>query len=185
MRNWNATTKQAKRFCLRVLSLPMRNWNGSSCNTSSFLRLSFEPTYEELKLDFPSTEERNDIMFWAYLWGIETSFPKKHVPSADIVLSLPMRNWNFSFFSSFSRPWKFWAYLWGIETRHRWKDEKTGKGVLSLPMRNWNSISICLPWNPFFVLSLPMRNWNGISQEVDVPQENSFEPTYEELKHND
>ena len=79
-----------------VLSLPMRNWNRELLRLKRRKRKSFEPTYEELKhVDnirvFPNdltgfeptyeelkpesltTSDWAEALFWAYLWGIETT----------------------------------------------------------------------------------------------------------------
>ncbi len=78
----------------------------------------FEPTYEELKQPYSRKGWGGNTPFWAYLWGIETFAPlrrqqanracfeptyeelKPAPPSnptdGQLVLSLPMRNWNFT-----------------------------------------------------------------------------------------
>ena len=102
---------------LRVLSLPMRNWNDYKYGVPQTRTHCFEPTYEELKL------EHRAFFIWKEVW----------------VLSLPMRNWNsLSFhellFQSFS-----------FEPTYE-ELKRGGKSVflgcfcivLSLPMRNWN-----------------------------------------------
>jgi len=54
----------------------------------------FESTYEELKLKIISGNFKVRVMFWVYLWGIET----KRIPMGPAPETL------------------FWVYLWGIET---------------------------------------------------------------------
>ena len=78
--------------------------------------ISFEPTYEELKQEVGVILGTEGLLFWAYLWGIETGYgirwdrdqasfeptyeELKHgltteeIAEKIIVLSLPMRNWN-------------------------------------------------------------------------------------------
>ena len=57
--------------------------------------LRFDLTYEGLKLPFRTRWSRLTILFWSYLWGIETLLIQL------IRFQLP----------------EFWSYLWGIETR--------------------------------------------------------------------
>ncbi len=72
-----------------------------------------------------------------------------------------MRNWNCErMYAQTSLHDQFWAYLWGIET---WEVARRS-GI-----------------HPS-VLSLPMRNWNTNERRMDLYDEQSFEPTYEELK---
>ena len=76
----------------------MRNWNLQDLDYRETIELSFEPTYEELKLKGEYLLGKKQKKFWAYLWGIET---KKS-------------------FRSIFQTFKFWAYLWGIETSFKY-----------------------------------------------------------------
>ncbi len=139
MRNWNATNANPvqKVFVVLVLSLPMRNWNPVNAShrwhMNSVLSLPMR-NWNMCKFDCIWLGE---VMFWAYLWGIETQLNRQPTPE---MLSLPMRNWNLpekykktprllsgfeptyeelklvSLLSALDFGFSFWAYLWGIET---------------------------------------------------------------------
>ena len=98
MRNWNVAKAFRATSPSNVLSLPMRNWNPLYWMGRILLIRSFEPTYEELKLGYFLYFFPSHHLFWAYLWGIETSFWPFYRWPKLFVLSLPMRNWNFQFF---------------------------------------------------------------------------------------
>ena len=49
MRNWNLDIIPHKIKYRNVLSLPMRNWNIDLLRKEDLDKLSFKPTYEELK----------------------------------------------------------------------------------------------------------------------------------------
>ena len=77
----------------------------------------FEPTYEELKHFKPFLDMQNLILFWAYLWGIETYLQHlgvdKELQSFEPTyeeLKHPHSR------VSLVKIVGFWAYLWGIET---------------------------------------------------------------------
>ena len=60
--NWEAESFQP----------PMRSWNfGARCRPGSHM-YCFQPTYEELKLEYISDPLPGCLKFSAYLWGIET-----------------------------------------------------------------------------------------------------------------
>ncbi len=138
MRNWNF-------FCMWWLR---QSWRG------------FQPTYEELKLPYPSSACLTAYWFSAYLWGIETR-PKTPWPRGQgrfqptyeelkpLILDLAEETL-----------YRFSAYLWGIETdnnaHHQYKllcfqptYEELKQNVLKHFEKNES------------VFSLPMRNWNG------------------------
>jgi len=103
-----------------IASLPMRNWNSKSANSSSSQILNCEPTYEELKLtSLLFTSAKSLAQLRAYLWGIETDFSPVMLFGCAGIASLPMRNWN---------PNK-------KSINHLKKYP-----IASLPMRNWNQI---------------------------------------------
>ena len=130
------------------------------CKGQSKAVASFEPTYEELKRFQEKRGKTEAELFWAYLWGIETCTKRGWQREKDVVLSLPMRNWN----SNLLRLLCYYLH------------------VLSLPMRNWNypfsdemyrmaqsfeptyeELKQLFPSSSLYlisVLSLPMRNWN-------------------------
>ena len=158
-------------------------WPGTTTSNKE-AKMSFEPTYEELKHPQLEGYIDNAHRFWAYLWGIETIITKNfriiwtysfeptyeelkliisYIPIVIElwVLSLPMRNWNWSLRIEYPfryqvlslpmRNWnssdpnlafsddiEFWAYLWGIETPSKLTRLTRTGYVLSLPMRNWN-----------------------------------------------
>ena len=146
--------------------------------------IRFEPTYEELKHHITLIPLHAQVVFWAYLWGIETdpaSPPVSTFPCFEptyeelkllvvlLCICLITKFWAYlwGIETVYGLGYKggiptFWAYLWGIETRKEFD--------------NWYGESD--------VLSLPMRNWNIVSQSYRDQSKASFEPTYEELKHN-
>ncbi len=145
---------------LRVLSLPMRNWNLLNGASIIIAHNRFESTYEELKL--------------------QNTFPPA---IAEVrVLSLPMRNWNFWRTFVLENIRSFWVYLWGIETYITYINFIEWFYVLSLPMRNWNTFGALVLATFLTVLSLPMRNWNYRVLFPHLRLEICFESTYEELK---
>ena len=73
----------------------MRNWNPVHYYYSECKENSFEPTYEELKLDLVNRVTGAEVGFEPTYeelkqagLGVFRQFPR-------LVLSLPMRNWNF------------------------------------------------------------------------------------------
>jgi len=116
MRNWNSQSSWQPRTRAMVLSLPMRNWNiGIPCffaySYSSFestyeeLKLSvksflsclsccFESTYEELKLGLSEIVKGFGLSFESTYEELKLSYEKTAPCTVDVVLSLPMRNWN-------------------------------------------------------------------------------------------
>ena len=129
----------------------------------------------------PATACKARLMFWSYLWGIET-YNQNSIRNAkdgfdrtyeelkrrligiaavrDIVLIVPMRNWN-------SLPFR----MDGRRTL-----------VLIVPMRNWNEGIRNVATALATVLIVPMRNWNANTTGVDYSGEQGFDRTYEELK---
>jgi len=161
----------------------MRNWNSFLQTMHHLIFSYFQPTYEELKPT--GTEETIAICpkFPAYLWGIETLYIRPQEYPANIISSLPMRNWNLQAYwywlleyyhfqptyeelklcimnyFHFSFP-PFPAYLWGIETIFKYNIKQKTNNISSLPMRNWNSCARCGCGSWCLISSLPMRNWN-------------------------
>ena len=119
MRNWNYSFPTSHQYADGVLIVPMRNWNPDTLALSDTLAL----------------------VFWSYLWGIETAGWYGQPPSqASVVLIIPMRNWNH-------------------------KKQKVQQLVLAkvliVPMRNWNQkYSGKRTKSLRLVLIVPMRNWN-------------------------
>ena len=165
MRNWNRDDYGQRRYYrLEVLIVPMRNWNQGFDKFMGKLQklfwsylwgieteyrtsyldqdapISFDRTYEELKLGPFSRGIPPQMAFWSYLWGIETS----------------------SGLLPWSRIAGFWSYLWGIETPAcGLKFLLMQVEVLIVPMRNWNLFWVNTLFKPFEVLIVPMRNWNN------------------------
>ena len=181
MRNWNGPNGHKQQDWTDILSLPMRNWNPKPDPNIPSQPPDFESTYEELKLfpvacnlvslsNFESTYEELKLYwlwrwisscgFWVYLWGIETSFRLVRLKRQRLILSLPMRNWNYV------NPW--------------WTLSRTI--ILSLPMRNWNWSNWDRCNTKSIILSLPMRNWNYLNHYLCDSMTVNFESTYEELK---
>jgi len=182
MRNWNLLWKSIFTYSLLcVLSLPMRNWNGTLWRTNKRSKCCSQPTYEELKQSFPegnrfkrlrsqpTYEELKRItlqeqlagrvMFSAYLWGIETIYAgygggarSRSQPTYEELKH------------GVSNP----APANRLRSQPTYEELKPQKRyvsigyicVLSLPMRNWNQIRLNLSSRQKLVLSLPMRNWN-------------------------
>ena len=117
MRNWNGYYEKG-RFCeFQIASLPMRNWNhlwGLKFYLAYTLRAYLwgietsrrlwaegikthcEPTYEELKQVSGISQDPR------YLYDCEPTYEELklvcghvEVEGADLIASLPMRNWNF------------------------------------------------------------------------------------------
>ena len=129
------------------------------------------------------SRNRRGKAFWSYLWGIETGY-------VDMwITNIP----------------QFWSYLWGIETGYSSCWFGCSPLVLIVPMRNWNnSISnSTFTLSPFWsylwgietlyalsgrctcqpqVLIVPMRNWNSRSCSNRLISCWGFDRTYEELK---
>ncbi len=73
----------------------MRNWNMLDLELDEEKNHRFESTYEELKRLFLPLCSFFSLLFWVYLWGIETSL----AATCSYIFK------------------KFWVYLWGIETK--------------------------------------------------------------------
>ena len=206
MRNWNSLLKDMEHLkktsfepTYEELKLPIKNevyrisfsfeptyeeLKPSIFQCNSMVQISFEPTYEELKQCKLSHPNINISTFWAYLWGIETPYHLFFMNHYIIVLSLPMRNWNYA---QITLNWRsrFCFEPTYEELKLFMKKYCGGEKcfVLSLPMRNWNQILQYLHerfagfWAYLWgietvaplvsrlfqekVLSLPMRNWNS------------------------
>ena len=161
----------------------MRNWNfGNFLKSTNSGSPRWEPTYEELKLSTYSLPSLFAIQLRAYLWGIETM---KFIKLTRALLGWEPTYEELKLFVVLISCWKrIWlrAYLWGIETWRR-NTKKKRNGVESLPMRNWNFSAVSINSQENIVESLPMRNWNFIRSIIFLVWVNSWEPTYEELKH--
>ena len=79
-------------------------------------------------------------MFLQYLWGIETFLILISLQGLRLVFTVPMRNWNYLFCTSF-----YILY-----------------NVFTVPMRNWNMTAPCEKLQKQLVFTVPMRNWNYI-----------------------
>ena len=161
----------------------MRNWNVNLWKALKDLAVSFEPTYEELKLWPHQLINVLFAMFWAYLWGIETitgkvkpftnwvSFEPTYEELKLLYWKAQGPGWE-SFEPTYEElklteamlEWLQFIQVLSLPMRN-WNSKRekryiSGMLVLSLPMRNWNSsyTIFYMPWP--FVLSLPMRNWN-------------------------
>ncbi len=148
-----------------VLSPPIGGMKRVNCSLTLFLDSGFEPTYEELK--------RWSIMvllffekcsFWAYLWGIETTFYLK---------------WLSETYVGFEPTYEELKHQFDLIVN--WY--KIQVSVLSLPMRNWNINLITM------VSKLQHRCFEPTYEELKLLFSIfrtiiflSFEPTYEELK---
>ena len=113
-----------------------------------------------MKLQKPHTLLPKGYPLLVYLWGIETSDITKRARERIIVISLPMRNWNYYISAKWtiqiqviSLPMRNWNFSSGW---HVFSDSI----VISLPMRNWNAYAFSMRNWPGPVISLPMRNWN-------------------------
>ncbi len=126
----------------------------------SLTRVSFEPTYEELKLGLLKPLFSFFIGFEPTYEELKRGTPKHQYMDMLAVLSLPMRNWNSKKIMKKGKP------VVGFEpTYEELKHCMEGAGH-------------SLRW----VLSLPMRNWNMFWSPIASKSPLSFEPTYEELK---
>ena len=150
MRDWNQIAKlYAVLQCLIVLILPMRDWNSPYFSFHQSGISGFDLTYEGLKLLGGLLAAIGPVLFWSYLWGIETH-----------------KRGN----QESKKRWAFWSYLWGIEimARSPWRTLRIL--VLILPMRDWNSDKITPPilpptsfWSYLWgiEMSLEIRFWFG------------------------
>ena len=123
-------------------------------------------------------------MFLQYLWGIETVTNSPFYNSTMAVFTVPMRNWNLSFFiPPFYFLLSFLQYLWGIETPERFRSFWLYCIVFTVPMRNWNT-SVVTPIRRLYqsVFTVPMRNWNKVKGIIYNYAIYGFYSTYEELK---
>ena len=140
MRNWNsAQSLERYERCQRVLIVPMRNWNMQYTGLKDKNGKFWSYLWGIETIQSIGQPHRSRSRFWSYLWGIETLTWRYWSGDAQIVLIVPMRNWNFvPRLSSVAtgkvlivpmRNWNiqrtsvriwpasFWSYLWGIETR--------------------------------------------------------------------
>ena len=134
-------------------------------SSSSLLSLSLrcEPTYEELKQYSNSLFTTSFIWLRAYLWGIETSMLSALKRPYFRVASLPMRNWNWSgylltaVFQSSCEP--------TYEELKPWIFPSTYTFPIMLRAYLWGietNFSYPCIHNIKSVASLPMRNWNPV-----------------------
>ena len=158
----------------------MRNWN----ILPSVLLLHFHPTLPD------------------YLWGIETSSPRRSSSRRSNASRLPMRNWNIISPSISYIPIS--CFQTTYEELKLTKASQTARenAASRLPMRNWNynkfhatggalgfqttyeelKQSAGIWFSPWINASrLPMRNWNQeqVLSSYLLPR---FQTTYEELK---
>ena len=119
----------------------------------------FEPTYEELKPLMLRVKEIRHYLFWAYLWGIETMHPRPSITSISL----------------------FWAYLWGIET--------CSWGDIYYQVIRFEPTYEELKLKVAVGMSVWMESFEPTYEELkltcairSVRYSTSFEPTYEELK---
>ena len=77
--------------------------------------------------------------FLQYLWGIETLSYYLFQYGLLWVFTVPMRNWNRSF----------------------WKSLRVDFQVFTVPMRNWNLLCNLVFLSLLHVFTVPMRNWNS------------------------
>ena len=118
MRDWNDKLDCLRRLVIYfVLILPMRDWNTIRPRANRRRKYSFDLTYEGLKYSSSLRLCQNIEPFWSYLWGIEIKNRWFWTNCSTEVLILPMRDWNYQC-SHVTSPHHF---------------------VLILPMRDWNS----------------------------------------------
>ena len=164
MRNWNPSSSRAIRSPTSSFDRTYEELKHSNSLKLTLNGQSFDRTYEELKLANECEVTGFYILFWSYLWGIETvsaDRPKNYLPG------------------------RFWSYLWGIETsaaKSSWRFRRSR--VLIVPMRNWNQ-----NWCNFFLPSLSCMFWSylwgietGNRRTAGVHQRIRSDRTYEELK---
>ena len=146
-------------------------------------------------------------MFWSYLWGIETAWSRRSLRCSNIVLIVPMRNWNscqsckfpLSFGFRFDRTYEelkrvcggggrccyvqFWSYLWGIETR---APEPGARMVRAGFDRTYEELKLGLGASHRWI---PSIRFDRTYEELKLPHRlhrsiprQRFDRTYEELK---
>ena len=168
MRNWNFCTKTIPKEWFLVFSLPMRNWNPFQC-----------------------CQRVPDLLFSAYLWGIETTGYTFSVPAYPVFSAYL---WGIETVQPAAGGWftfLFSAYLWGIETQ---KLESAGLREYAFSAYLWGieTLEVNSAWfikyyrfQPTYeelkqrahmlidcilgVFSLPMRNWNGAKRKKCMP----------------
>ena len=135
---------------------------------------------------------RKQRKFLPYLWGMETLALHSTHLTIELVLTVPMRNGNFSYkylitlvktvltvpmrngnphqsIFRCTRNARFLPYLWGMETNICWCSYYCNWWVLTVPMRNGNTFSAIQtpPLSPL-VLTVPMRNGNDVLEDQAV-----------------
>ena len=143
---------------------------------------SFYSTYEELKLKGKLKNNKLEILFLQYLWGIETqSFKTCYTKIIEGFYStyeeLKHPNNHISLLSIF----RFYS------TYEELKQILFAKifyymRVFTVPMRNWNGKADKGQGKDIEVFTVPMRNWNIKAASLRASFMLSFYSTYEELK---
>mgnify|MGYP006875677472 CR=1 FL=1 len=115
----------------------MRDWNQNGVTSAIEQWLSFDLTYEGLKLLLGQDHVFFVHLFWSYLWGIEISF--------NSIFLFPFLCFDLTY-----EGLKLKLFAW-LDSRGY---------VLILPMRDWNCSSQASKTSFLPVLILPMRDWN-------------------------
>ena len=179
----------------------MRNWNSALVVRYTQI-CGFQTTYEELKLPISTINKNSDLRFQTTYEELKlTDFSSQILILAS---RLPMRNWNSQVFSPDTRTVQSFQttyeelklssrsvvrhnkvlpdYLWGIETS---RVRKCFCLCFELPDYLWGIETFSLFHDvaqASCASRLPMRNWNPRLLQPTIQPE-SFQTTYEELKH--
>ena len=141
----------------------MRDWNKLYFVVGIILfHPHFQPTYEGLKLFSIFIFNKENILFSAYLWGIETQLTLGNPVQILNIFSLPMRDWNKRQKGVRKKEIKenFQPTYEGLKRYNLWW-RKIVEQIFSLPMRDWNMF------------------WKKSEREAETDY---FQPTYEGLK---
>ncbi len=160
----------------------MRDWNNSSIYRVPSNMTGFYPTYEGLKLYFPSSKFPPKVSFYPTYEGLKLRKFKK------LILGITSFYPTYEGLKLWIPPWAlfslclFLSYLWGIETPVLLEKMVVKIRVFILPMRDWNVLwtQLSLLWK--FVFILPMRDWNILNILFSNHTKICFYPTYEGLK---
>jgi len=121
-------------------------------------------------------------LFLPYLWGMETFGTGLLILPKTSVLTVPMRNGNYSGSSILNNSSRFLPYLWGMETTPFHRKCQYLFTVLTVPMRNGNAMRLRLQYSTVCVLTVPMRNGNFLASTAWRGDLMSSYRTYEEWK---